>query len=43
MEVQKEFAKILDKHGIDRVVTTSGGGTGVKTSKGLEEKGFEQE
>jgi hypothetical protein len=42
-EVQKEFGRILDKHKIDRVVTTSSGGPGATISGGLKDKGFKQE
>ncbi|MDR6943343.1 eCIS core domain-containing protein [Mucilaginibacter pocheonensis] len=42
--VQKDFAKILDKHGIDRVVTLGGAGKGAKTSGKLSgDKGFKTE
>jgi hypothetical protein len=42
-EVQKEFANILDKHRIDRVVTTSAGGPGATIGGRLQRGGFTQE
>jgi hypothetical protein len=38
---QKDFAAILDRHGIDRVITTTGSGTGVTAASGLKAKGFQ--
>ena len=37
---QKAFTQILEKHGIDRVVTTSYGGPQAGVTSGLKEKGF---
>jgi hypothetical protein len=43
IRVQQDFDKIVDRHGIDRVVTTSSGGKGVKITSKLKKKGFKQQ
>jgi hypothetical protein len=43
LEVQQEFNKILSKHKIDRIVTTSSGGTNVKLGSKLQKEGFIKE
>jgi hypothetical protein len=42
-KLQAEIGEILDRHGIDRVVTTAGGGPNVKLSGSLRQQGFKQE
>jgi hypothetical protein len=42
-KLQTEIGNILDEHGIDRVVTTSGGGSSVSISRSLRKQGFTQE
>ena len=42
-QLQTEIGTILDKYGIDRVVTTAGGGSNVKISGPLKKQGFTQE
>jgi hypothetical protein len=43
IKLQTEIGKILDQYGIDRVVTTAGGGSNVKISAALRKQGFTQE
>jgi hypothetical protein len=43
IKLQTEIGEILDQHGIDRVVTTAGGGSNVKISAALRKQGFTQE
>ena len=42
-QLQTEIGTILDEYGIDRVVTTAGGGSNVKISGPLKKQGFTQE
>src|SRR5207248_381728 len=42
-QAQKAFAEILDKNGIDRIVTLAGAGTNTGITKPLRAKGFSAE
>jgi len=42
-KLQADLGRILDQHGIDRVVTTAGGKPGVTITKGLRNQGFTHE
>ena len=42
-KLQTEIGKILDQHGIDRVITTEAGRPGIGLTKRLEDQGFLQE
>ena len=41
--LQADIGRILDQHGIDRIVTTAAGGSGVRVSRALRQQGFKQE
>jgi hypothetical protein len=41
--LQAQIGQILDQHGIDRIVTTAGGGANVRLGRGLRQQGVGQE